>query len=147
MGIIQKTRDNSALMLIVIGGALLAFILTEYLSTNNSSNELDTTVGEFNGVEISDQEFAAEREKLVFLTDRGKSFNSTLQKGQVTNQTWNSILRDKFYENETEELGIKVTGEEEEEMLIGNSETKTQPFYFFVDYLVIHHQLVVVLNH
>ena len=135
MGIIQKTRDNSALMLIVIGGALLAFILTEYLSTNNSSNELDTTVGEFNGVEISDQEFAAEREKLVFLTDRGKSFNSTLQKGQVTNQTWNSILRDKFYENETEELGIKVTGEEEEEMLIGNSETKTQPFYFFVDYL------------
>ena len=97
MGIIQKTRDNSALMLIVIGGALLAFILTEYLSSSNSTSEFDTTVGAFNGIEISDQEFAAEREKLVFLTNGGESFNSTVQKGKFTNDAWNSILRDKFF--------------------------------------------------
>ena len=135
MGIIQKTRDNSALMLIVIGGALLAFILTEYLSSSNSTGEFDTTVGAFNGIEISDQEFAAEREKLVFLTNGGESFNSTVQKGKFTNDAWNSILRDKFFKNESEELGIKVTGDEEEEMLIGNPETKTQPFPFYVNYL------------
>jgi len=135
MGIIQKTRDNSALMLIVIGGALLAFILTEYLSSSNSGSEVDTTVGAFNGVEISDQEFSAEREKLVFLTNGGETFNSTLQKGKFTNEAWNSILRDKFYENEAEELGIKVTSEEEEEMLIGNPKSKTLPFPFYVNYL------------
>ncbi len=137
MGIIQKTRDNSALMLIVIGGALLAFILTEYLSTNNSSNELDTVVGEFNGVVISDKEFASEREKLAFLNNGGKSFASIKQtdKASITENTWKQILLDKFHQNEAEELGIKVTGDEEEEMLIGNLETKTPAFYFYVNYL------------
>ncbi len=137
MGIIQKTRDNSALMLIVIGGALLAFILTEYLSSNNSSNELNNTVGEFNGIEITDNEFSNEREKLAFLTNGGGSFSASqeFQKGQLTNEAWNSILRDKFLENEAEELGIKVTSDEEEEMLIGNSETGAQPSPFYVNYL------------
>jgi peptidyl-prolyl cis-trans isomerase D len=137
MGIIQKTRDNSALMLIVIGGALLAFILTEYLSSNNSSNELNNTVGEFNGIEITDSEFSDEREKLTFLTNGGESFSATqeFQKGQLTNEAWNSILRDKFLENEAEELGIKVTSDEEEEMLIGNAETGAQPSPFYVNYL------------
>ncbi len=137
MGIIQKTRDNSALMLIVIGGALLAFILTEYLSSSNSTSELDTTVGEFNGVEISDKEFASEREKIVFLTNGGESFASSTQKQKAsfTDDTWRQILRDKFHQNQAEELGIKVTGDEEEEMLVGNLETKTPAFYFYVNYL------------
>ncbi len=137
MGIIQKTRDNSALMLIVIGGALLAFILTEYLSSNNSSNELDNTVGEFNGIQITDNEFSNEREKLAFLTNGGESFSAIqeFQKGQLTNEAWNSILRDKFLKNEAEELGIKVTSDEEEEMLIGNIETGAQPSAFYVNYL------------
>ena len=137
MGIIQKTRDNSALMLLVIGGALLAFILTEYLSSSNSGNELNNTVAEFNGIEISDQEFSAEREKLAFLTNGGESFSSTqeFQKGQLTNDAWNSILRDKFLKNEAEELGIKVTIDEEEEMLIGNPDTEAQPSAFYVNYL------------
>ncbi len=137
MAMIQKIRDNSALMFIVIGGALLAFILTEYLSSSSSSSELDDKVGSFEGVVISDNEFSSEREKLVFLTNGGQSFSATqeFQKGQFTNQTWNSILRDKFLANEAEELGIKVTIDEEEEMLIGNEETGDQPSAFYVNYL------------
>ena len=136
MGIIQKTREKSALMFIVLGGALLAFILTEYLSSNFSNNELDTTVGAFNGIEISDQEFSAEREKLVFLMNGGESFSATRQKGRFTNEAWNSILRDKFYKNEAEELGIKVTSDEEQEMLIGGNDiSKNPPFAFYVNYL------------
>lgn len=134
---IQKIRDNSALMVIVIGGALLAFILTEYLSSSNRAGELDDKVGAFEGAEISDNEFSSEREKLVFLTNGGQSFSTTqeFQKGQFTNQAWNSILRDKFLANEAEELGIQVTIDEEEEMLVGNEETGAQPSAFYVNYL------------
>ncbi len=137
MAMIQKIRDNSALMLIVIGGALLAFILTEWINSSGRATDLNDMVGSFEGVEISDEAFSRERNKLVFLTNGGQEFSSVqdFQKGQFTNQTWNSILRDLFFKNENDELGITITREEEEEMLVGNPETGAAPSAFFVNYL------------
>ena len=131
MAMIQKIRDNSLLTLIVIGGAVFAFILTDFLSSNPGS-KIDNSVGSFEGVEITNEDFRAEREKIVFLTNPGQNFSSVqdFQKGQYTNQTWNSILRDRFLLNECKELGITITGNEEEDMLAGQ-----QPSPFFVNYL------------
>ena len=133
MAIIQKIRQNSTITLIVIGGAILAFVLTTAIeNTGRGGYDNENMVGAFDGVEISDQEFNSEREKLVFLTNGGEKFNSVQerQKGQFTNQAWNSLLRDKFFDHECEELGIKVTRDEKEDMLIGQ-----QPSPFFINYL------------
>ena len=104
MAMIQKIRDNSLLTLIVIGGAVFAFILTDFLSSSPGT-KIDNSVGSFEGVEISNDDFRAEREKIVFLTNPGQNFSSVkdFQKGQYTNQTWNSILRDRFLLNECKE--------------------------------------------
>lgn len=137
MAMIQKIRDNSALTLIVIGGAIFAFILTDYLSSQRGGTEIDNVVGSFEGYEISDQEFNSEREKQVFLRNGGENFNGIqdFQKGQYTNLTWNEMLKDKFFQNECEELGILLTPEEEDEMLLGDRENEVPPSSFFVNYL------------
>lgn len=133
MAIIQKIRENSAVTLIVIGGAVLAFILTTAIeNSGRGGNENESMVGAFEGVEISDKEFNSEREKIVFLTNGGENFNTVqeYQKGQFTNQAWNSLLRDRFLDGECEELGLTITREEKEDMLIG-----AQPSPFFINYL------------
>lgn len=131
MAMIQKIRDNSLLTLIVIGGAIFAFILTDYLSTSQGP-EVDNTVGSIDGTEISISEFTSERDKLVFLTNGGQKFSEVqdFQKGQFTNQAWSSLLRDKFVLSECDDLGFVVTNGEKEDMLAG-----TQPSPFYVNYL------------
>ncbi len=137
MAMIQKIRDNSALTLIVIGGAIFAFILTDYLSSRGGGQEIDNMVGSFEGFEISDQEFNSEREKQVFLRNGGENFSSIqdFQKGQYTTLTWNEMLKDKFFQSECEDLGIVLTPDEEEEMLLGDRENEVPPSSFFVNYL------------
>jgi peptidyl-prolyl cis-trans isomerase D len=133
MAVIQKIRENSAVTLIVIGGAVLAFILTTAIeNSGRGGNDTESMVGAFEGVEISDKEFNSEREKIVFLTNGGQNFNTVqdYQKGQFTSQAWNSLLRDKFLDGECEELGITITRDEKEDMLIGS-----QPSPFFINYL------------
>lgn len=137
MAMIQKIRDNSALTLIVIGGAIFAFILTDYLSSQGGGTEIDNMVGSFEGYEISDSEFNSERRKQVFLRNGGEDFNSIqdFQKGQYTNLTWNEMLKDKFFQNECEDLGVLLTPEEEDEMLLGDRKNDIEPSFFFVKYL------------
>ena len=133
MAVIQKIRKNSTITLIVIGGAILAFILTTAIeNTGRGGYGDESMVGSFEGVEISDKEFNSEREKIVFLTNGGQNFNAVqeYQKGQFTSQAWNSILRDKFLNSECDDLGIIVTREEKEDMIIGQ-----QPSPFFINYL------------
>lgn len=122
MAVIQKIRDNSALTLIVVGGAILAFVLTDYFNSNVGGRTDENIVGSFNGDDIAISEFTTVRDQLVFLKNSGESFNNLndFQQGQSSNQAWTSILRDKFILSEIEDLGLTIPQGEIENMLVDN---------------------------
>lgn len=122
MAVIQKIRDNSALAFIVVGGAILAFVLNDYFSSNPGGGSDENIVGTINGKDISMKDFIAERDQLVFLNNAGESFNNLndFQQGQSSNQAWTSILRDEFILDEIENVGLTLTEGEVEDMMITN---------------------------
>ena len=100
---------------IVIGGALLAFILS--LKTEMGFSGNDPEVGEVNGDEIHYSEFLAAYED-VKAQMGGDNFDYE-QSAQAVSMTWQSILADRVFVPGFEKLGLTVTPAERKAMLQG----------------------------
>lgn len=131
MAMIQKIRDNSALTFIVVGGALLAFVLTDSLSSG-SSDDISNTVGSYEGKDISVEQYDTHRRLLSLLQTPTKDFGSYTDQelDRTSTQTWQMMLNDEFVNEEAKQLGITVTESELEEMMTGERADG-----FFVNYL------------
>lgn len=132
MAMIQKIRDNSALTFIVVGGALLAFVLTDSLSSSSGGDSFDNKVGSFEGRDISIDEFNGHRRTLSILQNPTKDFNSLndQEKDKSTQDSWQMILNEKFINEEAKSMGLTISLDEVEEMMVGERASG-----FFVNYL------------
>ena len=71
MATLERIRQRSGVLLIVIGLAMLAFILTDLFSSGNSVLQGDiNVVGEINGVEIDAREFSQRIDQRITVTCR-----------------------------------------------------------------------------
>ena len=100
---------------IVIGGALLAFILS--LKTEMGFSGNDPEVGEVNGDEIHYSEFVAAYED-VKPPMGGDNFDYN-QSAQAVQMAWQSILADRVFVPGFEKLGLTVAPAERKAMLKG----------------------------
>ncbi|HFS66638.1 MAG TPA: peptidylprolyl isomerase, partial [Flavobacteriia bacterium] len=101
MAILSDIRKRPIFLVLIIGLALFAFVLSSVLKGNGAPSRKN--IGEVNGETISPQEFA----KYV---DAQKSRGSSTM--QTVNQVWNQLVREKIYEDQTERAGI-VVGEKD----------------------------------
>ncbi len=121
MSIITSIQKNTGLLLVVILGALAAFVLTDLF---NSAGQMgsDQVIGEIDGTEIKYQDFNNE---LQLMRDRMEaSQQSKLNESQmpiVRTQTWNTMVTKYAMKPEWEKLGIMVTEEEVIDMVQGNN--------------------------
>ena len=132
MATIQKIRDNSALTFIVVGGALLAFVLTDSLGSSTQSDNTNSMVGSFEGNEISINEFNNHRRTISLLQNPTKNFEdfNDQEKDQSVKDSWKMLLNEKFIAEETKQLGLSVSDSELEEMMAGDRASG-----FYVNYL------------
>ncbi len=100
---------------IVIGGALLAFILS--LKTEMGFSGNDPEVGEVNGDEIHYSEFVAAYEDVK--TQMGGDNFDYNQSAQAVQMAWQSILADRVFVPGFEKLGLTVAPAERKAMLKG----------------------------
>ena len=100
---------------IVIGGALLAFILS--LKTEMGFSGNDPEVGEVNGDEIHYTEFLAAYEDVK--TQMGGDNFDYDQSAQAVSMAWQSILTDRVLVPGYEKLGLTVSPAERKSMLLG----------------------------
>ena len=107
------------LLSIVIGGALLAFILS--LKTEMGFSGNDPEVGEVEGKEIHYSEFLAAYEDVK--TQMGGDNFDYNQAEQAIGMTWQSILTDRVFVPGYESLGLVVTPAERRAMLQGEIES------------------------
>lgn len=114
MASLNTLRTKGGLFLsIVIGIALLAFILGDFGGRNRNHNP---TVGEINDTKITYQEFEAERR---FQEMRFKGANVQDAYEQTYDMAWASMLMRLSYEPGFEKLGLTISNEEMLDMVGG----------------------------
>lgn len=121
MAVIGKIREKSALLVIIIGVAMLAFILGDFIQSGQSFFGGDNNVGVIGDDKISAIDFNNQYE--VFI-NRWEAQNKQKANEQVREsileQVWNDIIREKVVGSQTSELGITVSPQELFDMIQGN---------------------------
>ena len=98
MAVLSKIRKYSIVSLLVIGFALLAFIIQDVVSSGNF-NSSSRNVGSIDGTDIAFDEFRVKVDNLE------KSGQGTTQ-AQAVNQVWNQEISIALLKSEFEKLGL-----------------------------------------
>lgn len=119
MALIGKIREKSWLILIVIGGALITFIMTDYQKIRGES-ELEYGYGTIKGEIVDEKDFNND----VRLAEENAALQAQ-QTGQPAqpvdrDQVWNAFVDKIILQDEYEALGIRVSENEFDDFLFGN---------------------------
>lgn len=121
MAVIGKIREKSALLMIIIGVAMLAFILGDVFQSGQSFFGGDNNVGEIGDDKISAIDFNNQYEVAISRWElQNKSTVSEEIRESLLEQVWNDIIREKVVVSQVNELGISVSPQELFDMIQGN---------------------------
>lgn len=122
--VIGKIREKSTLLLIMIGGAMLAFILGDLMSSGNFLvSGSQTEVGVVAGEAIEGRDFEERVQQAIenYKAQSGQTSINATTTDQLREQTWSQLLRDIVMEREMDALGIMVTADEIYDMVQGSN--------------------------
>ena len=132
MATLEKIRQRSGLLIIIIGIALAAFILTDLLGSGNSLLRGDMAyVGKINGEGIDAASFAREVDERMELYKRqNNDFNmQNVTRKDFADAVWDEELRNRIWGKSAEKLGFKVSPEELFNRLKMNQEIQNAPIF------------------
>lgn len=122
MAIIGKIRERSFLVLVIIGIALLAFMLTEYFTANSNGQQAPATLAEIDGTAISPQEFEFKVQQAYDnYQAQTKQELDERTRSSIRESVWNEMSSDIIIGREMEDLGIVVTSKEMLYMVQGDN--------------------------
>lgn len=120
MATLQRIRNRAGLLVGVIGVAMLAFILTDLLSSGNSIAQRSLNeIGEIDGETITAQDF----QRLLETSIQAKFPNGQAteeDRGRERDLLWNTIVRDQLLANEYSATGITVSPQEMDDLVTGS---------------------------
>jgi peptidyl-prolyl cis-trans isomerase D len=111
MAVIGSIRKRSGLLIIIIGVALAAFVLGDFVKSNPKRS---VNIGSVEGDEITIMDFNREVDKNIENTkqQQNKERLSSKDTYTVRDQTWEQMVRTLIMSEQYDELGIKVTSDE-----------------------------------
>ena len=124
MASLQRIRNHGALLITIVGLAMLAFILGDFLNSGSSFfNRSRENVGVIEGQEIHYTEYEAAKEQLteVYKIESGRSDFDEDMHAQIRNQVWNMFVMDYTMRAQAKEIGMDVTADELKELCIGEN--------------------------
>lgn len=116
MAVLEKIRSKSVFLLVVIGVALLAFIIGDFLNSGRSFFGAGTTVAKVDGTKISITDFQRRYEQY---NQQLQASNQKVDGAVVQNQVLQDMVTEQLLEEEAEALGIDVTDAEITEAMTG----------------------------
>lgn len=122
MATLQSIRNHGTILLVVVGVAMLAFILGDFLNSGSSFfNKSRENVAEIAGHQVHYTEYEAAKEQLteVYKIETGTSDINEDLTIQLRNQVWQMLLMDYTLREQTEAIGMDVTADELSELCIG----------------------------
>lgn len=123
MATLQKIRNNAGLLVsIIIGLALLSFILGDLFSSGNLMQSSKTEVAEIAGQGVSIQLYQGKIDENIenYKRNTGQSSVDQATMDQLQEQTWEQLVREYLMQGTFEKLGIGVSGQELFDMVQGN---------------------------
>ncbi len=115
MAALGKIRKHGALLVLVIGLALFAFVAEEaFRSCESTKNQTRQQVADVNGKKLSVQDYQSmidEYSEVLKMT-QGRENLSDDELTQIKDQVWNTYLQNQLISEEAQELGLTVTNEE-----------------------------------
>ena len=115
---LENIRNRSGLLLVVIGFAMLAFILTDLMSSSNGAVSRDLVLGEVGDEEINFQAF---EQRVQQALEAQRSSNPSVNVDQIRNSVWNQIVRETILNNQYNDLGLEVSSSELFDMVQGEN--------------------------
>ena len=137
MATLQKIRDKGTLLVIVIGIALLAFVLGDLLTSGTTLfGRAQDRAFVVNGEVISTKEYAdkiTEFEEFQKMVSGQTSLDENTS-AQIREAVYQQMVRQRLLNNQTKKLGLNVTKEEINDLVHGESISPVlQQLPFFVD--------------
>lgn len=128
MATLEKIRQRSGLLLIVIGLAMAAFILTDLIGNGNSILRNDANnVGEINGKAIDAQEFSRRiDQRMDLLKAQNPQQAAGLSRTMVANQIWTEYQEEVLLTDRYSDIGIMVTNQELFDRITSNPQVRSQ---------------------
>ncbi|WP_373072677.1 peptidylprolyl isomerase [Zeaxanthinibacter enoshimensis] len=103
MAILENIRKRTTVLILIIGLALFAFVISGIFTSNGfSDGKVGSTVAEVNGEEIPIEDFRNQVERL----SRRVGPNTTSM--QLVNSVWNQMLRTTILDQQIDDLGIAI---------------------------------------
>jgi len=137
MAILGKIRQQSIILILVIGMALFAFVISGVFDGNSSNNVPTDPIAIINEEEIDVTLFT----QMVEQTERAYNY-STLQS---VNLVWNQAVRNTIFEQEFQKLGIDAGKDQLEQIISSDDAVVNNPsfqnetgffdFSVFTDYI------------
>ena len=124
MASLQKIRNHGALLIAIVGLAMLAFILGDFLNSGSSFfNRSRENVGVIEGQKIHYTEYEAAKEQLteVYKIETGRSDFDEDTHAQNRNQVWNMMMMDYTLRAQAKAIGMDITADELSELCIGDN--------------------------
>ncbi len=103
MAILENIRKRTTVLILIIGLALFAFVISGVFTSNDlGGGKIGSSVAEINGNEISIDAF---RRKVETASNR---FGPSASSMQVVNQVWDQEVRNSILSQQFEDLGIDI---------------------------------------
>lgn len=112
MAVLNKIRQRSLFLILIIALALFSFVLADLFKNNNAFNsKSQNTVATINGTDVTRTEFMNRVESM----QRQLGPNAT--NSQVMNRVWDQIVRERVLQTQYDELGISVEKDQMRDLL------------------------------
>ena len=121
MATLGNIRKRSGLLLAVIGIAMLAFILGDFMQSQRVGGSSQIIIGEIEGEKVMPQDFQNKvDEQIEIQGSQNPNFSiNEATRGQIRNQVWNQFIRDILMNKQFNSLGIALSDKEWMERLSG----------------------------
>ncbi len=122
MATLQKIRNKAGLLAIVIGLALFAFIIGDFLNSGSSlfrqSQQKIAKIGDYS-LDYKDYEARIAEMEQVYKIQTGQNTLDDAINGQIRESVYESIIREQLLDQQAVQLGVSVTGKEVFSMING----------------------------
>lgn len=115
MAYLQKIREHGSLLLFIVGFAMLAFILGDFINSGSSFfHRSEQYVGEIGGEEIHFTDFENAREQLaeVYKIETGRNDLDEEFQSNINNQAWQLLVMQHTLGAQAAAAGMTVTDDE-----------------------------------
>lgn len=118
MATLEKIRSKSLLLLIIVGLALVAFIIGDFFTSGRTLFGAGTTIAKVGNTKVDVHEF---QQRVQAAQQQVQQSGQRVDGAVLQQQVLESMIAEKLFKEEAQALGLTVTDNELTEMMVGKN--------------------------